>query len=177
MPFSTRSFPKTASVWRIENEGFDGTHGFYLTSEGKETTVEYRVEAILSDTDGRLTGVASKINSNARSKRFSTNSRACSRGNVVESRRLGSAGPAVSELGLGCMGMSEFYGPAEESESILTIHRALDAGVTLLDTADIYGSGANETLWERRSPGAATASCLRRSSASCAMPPIRRSEA
>jgi len=64
----------------------------------------------------------------------------------VESRRLGSAGPAVSELGLGCMGMSEFYGPAEESESILTIHRALDAGVTLLDTADIYGSGANETL-------------------------------
>ncbi len=64
----------------------------------------------------------------------------------MESRRLGSAGPAVSELGLGCMGMSEFYGPAEESESILTIHRALDAGVTLLDTADIYGSGANETL-------------------------------
>jgi hypothetical protein len=47
--------PEDRIVWRIENEGFDGTHGFYLTSEGKETTVEYRVEAILSDTDGRLT--------------------------------------------------------------------------------------------------------------------------
>ena len=47
--------PEDRIVWRIENEGFDGTHGFYLTSEGKETTVEYRVEAILTDTDGRLT--------------------------------------------------------------------------------------------------------------------------
>ncbi|MGR4065406.1 MAG: hypothetical protein ACLQPV_08155 [Vulcanimicrobiaceae bacterium] len=47
--------PEDRIVWRIENEGFDGTHGFYLTSEGKETTVEYRVEATLSDTDGRLT--------------------------------------------------------------------------------------------------------------------------
>jgi len=52
---SRRGRSEDRIVWRIENEGFDGTHGFYLTSEGKETTVEYRVEAILSDTDGRLT--------------------------------------------------------------------------------------------------------------------------
>jgi aryl-alcohol dehydrogenase-like predicted oxidoreductase len=52
----------------------------------------------------------------------------------------------VSAQGLGCMGMSEFYGPADEAESVATIHRALDLGVTLLDTADMYGVGANEEL-------------------------------
>src|SRR5262245_42048258 len=61
-------------------------------------------------------------------------------------RLLGSTGPRVSELGLGCMGMSDFYGPADEAESIATIHAALDAGITLLDTGDWYGMGHNELL-------------------------------
>ncbi len=64
----------------------------------------------------------------------------------METRRLGSQGLAVSALGLGCMGMSEFYGATNDAESIATIHRALDLGVTLLDTADMYGSGENERL-------------------------------
>ena len=64
----------------------------------------------------------------------------------MESRALGRQGLTVSGLGLGCMGMSEFYGPADESESIATIHRALDLGVTFLDTADMYGPFANERL-------------------------------
>ncbi len=61
-------------------------------------------------------------------------------------RRLGRGGPEVSALGLGCMGMSEFYGPRDETESIATIHAALDAGVSLVDTADIYGPHTNEEL-------------------------------
>src|SRR5215813_10411903 len=61
-------------------------------------------------------------------------------------RLLGSAGPRVSALGLGCMGMSDLYGPADEAESIATIHAALDAGITLLDTGDFYGMGHNELL-------------------------------
>lgn len=60
--------------------------------------------------------------------------------------RLGSSGPAVSRIGLGCMGMSDFYGPADEAESIATIHAALEAGVTLFDTGDFYGMGHNELL-------------------------------
>ena len=52
----------------------------------------------------------------------------------------------TSEIGLGCMGMSGMYGPADEAESIATIHAALDAGVTLLDTGDFYGAGHNELL-------------------------------
>ena len=61
-------------------------------------------------------------------------------------RTLGAGGPAVSALGLGCMGMSEFYGARDDAESIRTIQRALDLGVTMLDTADMYGSGDNEEL-------------------------------
>jgi len=61
-------------------------------------------------------------------------------------RALGTTGPTVSALGLGCMGMSDFYGPADEAESIATIHAALDAGITLLDTGDFYGMGHNELL-------------------------------
>jgi aryl-alcohol dehydrogenase-like predicted oxidoreductase len=64
----------------------------------------------------------------------------------VIARSLGKAGPTVSAVGLGCMGMSDFYGPADEAESIATIRAALDAGVTLLDTGDFYGSGHNELL-------------------------------
>jgi aryl-alcohol dehydrogenase-like predicted oxidoreductase len=64
----------------------------------------------------------------------------------MQQRRLGTQGLTSSALGLGCMGMSEFYGPGDESESIKTIHEALDAGVTMLDTADMYGYGENERL-------------------------------
>jgi Aldo/keto reductase family len=61
-------------------------------------------------------------------------------------RSLGASGRRVSALGLGCMGMSDFYGAADEAESIATIQAALDAGVTLLDTGDHYGMGHNELL-------------------------------
>ncbi len=64
----------------------------------------------------------------------------------MEQRALGTSGLSVSAQGLGCMGMSEFYGAGDETESIATIHRALDLGVTFLDTADMYGIGANEEL-------------------------------
>ena len=64
----------------------------------------------------------------------------------MEHRKLGKAGPTTSALGLGCMGMSDFYGPADRGESIATIHAALDAGITLLDTGDFYGMGHNELL-------------------------------
>jgi len=62
------------------------------------------------------------------------------------SRRLGSTGPEVSAIGLGCMGMSGMYGDADRAESIATIHAALDAGINLLDTGDFYGMGHNELL-------------------------------
>jgi aryl-alcohol dehydrogenase-like predicted oxidoreductase len=71
----------------------------------------------------------------------------------MERRRLGRNGPEVSAIGLGCMGMSEFYGAGDEAESIATIHRALDEGVTFLDTADMYGVGRNEELVGRAIAG------------------------
>ena len=61
-------------------------------------------------------------------------------------RSLGASGPAVFPIGLGCMGMSDFYGPADEGESIATLHAAMDAGITLFDTGDYYGMGHNELL-------------------------------
>ncbi|GAA4659878.1 aldo/keto reductase [Amycolatopsis dongchuanensis] len=64
----------------------------------------------------------------------------------MDIRELGQHGPAVSALGLGLMGMSDLYGPADEAESVATIHAALEAGVTLFDTGDFYGMGHNELL-------------------------------
>jgi pyridoxine 4-dehydrogenase len=64
----------------------------------------------------------------------------------MQQTRLGQHGPQVARIGLGCMGMSDLYGPADRAESIATLHAALDAGVTLLDTGDFYGMGHNEML-------------------------------
>jgi aryl-alcohol dehydrogenase-like predicted oxidoreductase len=64
----------------------------------------------------------------------------------MQLRRLGQNGPLVSAMSLGCMGMSGGYGPADDAESIATVHAALDAGITLIDTGDFYGSGHNEML-------------------------------
>src|ERR1700679_3051218 len=64
----------------------------------------------------------------------------------MQQHQLGKKGPTVSAIGLGCIGMSGMYGPADRTESIATIHAALDAGITLLDTGDFYGMGHNEML-------------------------------
>ena len=71
----------------------------------------------------------------------------------MQYRRLGKSSLVVSALGLGCMGMSEFYGGTDETESVATIRHAIDRGVTLLDTADMYGSGRNEELVARAIEG------------------------
>ena len=73
---------------------------------------------------------------------------------VSMTRQLGSSGPTVFPLALGCMGMSGIYGKSEDDESVATIHAALDQGVTLLDTGDFYGMGHNEILigWGRHCP-------------------------
>src|SRR4051794_22645747 len=73
-------------------------------------------------------------------------SRPRTRRTSVQQRRIGTNGLVVSAIGLGCMGMSEFYGPTDEAQSLATLQAALDSGVTLLDTADMYGKGHNERL-------------------------------
>jgi aryl-alcohol dehydrogenase-like predicted oxidoreductase len=72
---------------------------------------------------------------------------------AMQTRTLGLKGPTVSALGLGCMGMSEFYGGRDDAESVATIHRALDLGVTLFDTSDAYGPHTNERLVGRAVAG------------------------
>jgi aryl-alcohol dehydrogenase-like predicted oxidoreductase len=71
----------------------------------------------------------------------------------MKRRKLGANGPEVSEIGLGCMGMSEFYGPSEKERSVSVVHRALDLGIDFLDTADMYGVGKNEELVGRALKG------------------------
>lgn len=73
--------------------------------------------------------------------------------NTLQSRQLGAVGPSVFPIALGCMGMSGMYGPADEAESIATIHAALDNGINLLDTGDFYGMGHNEMLIGRALKG------------------------
>ena len=97
---------------------------------------------------------------------------------AVRTVALGRGGPQVSRVGLGLMGMSGIYGPADEAESIATIRAALDAGITLLDTGDFYGMGHNELLLRRgaarRRPRPA---CSSRSSSADSATPAARSSA
>ena len=79
---------------------------------------------------------------------------------TTQTRALGTSGLTTSALGLGCMGMSEFYGASDEAECIATIHHAVERGVVFLDTADMYGMGWNEELVGRAIRGMREKVCL-----------------
>ena len=83
----------------------------------------------------------------------------------MKTRKLGNTGVDIPAIGLGCMGMSSVYGAADDATSISVIHRAIELGVTFLDTADIYGAGGNEELVGRAIRPSATGSYSRPSSA------------
>src|SRR5712692_6990820 len=72
---------------------------------------------------------------------------------IVKTTQLGHNGPTVSVVGLGCMAMSDMYGPSDEAESIATIQAAIDSGINLVDTGDFYGMGHNEMLIRRAIEG------------------------
>ena len=144
--------------------GFAAEHGDGAVGRAREKLVHKRLDAIVCN-DVSAPGIGFDSAQNAVTiitadgeqqvgprrqadgrRRGARRGRSSARVSQLPLRRLGRSGPTVSAIGLGCMAMSGIYGPADERESIATIHAALDAGITLLDTGDFYGMGHNELL-------------------------------